>query len=362
MKKWMMCMLLLAVGLTGCQSAETAVSVPELLEPVEVQVDTAVAEYGDVLRMSTYDGEVVPYVEEISFEVDGVLDEINVIVGEEVKAGQTLATLDTEALREKIESLEEQIEDITVQGDFSDRKAQLEIEIAREQLEIMIIGTDTEEACNAKEIAIEKMEVQLRQAQETRALQLEELNVLLAESRKELNGTAITAPCDGQIVYISSLGEGSQINAFSTVMCIADKERLSLKTDYISPTTVDNAQKIYAKILDKDYDITYIPCDDSEYISMMLSGAEVSSEFTLDNGTEGLECGQFAAIMVLNTYKENVLTIPVNALFKDASGRYVYLIEDGKQVRRNVETGIINTVEAEIVSGLQEGDVVYVKE
>ena len=59
--------------------------------------------------------------------------------------------------------------------------------------------------------------------------------------------------------------------------------------------------------------------------------------------------------------KENVLTIPANALYRDEKGRYVYKIVDKQRVRCNVTIGITNEIKVEILEGLQEGDVVYVQ-
>ena len=57
-----------------------------------------------------------------------------------------------------------------------------------------------------------------------------------------------------------------------------------------------------------------------------------------------------------------MLTVPVNALYRDETGQYVYRMEDGKRVRCEVEVGMTSDVKAEILEGLQEGDEVYVKE
>ena len=66
--------------------------------------------------------------------------------------------------------------------------------------------------------------------------------------------------------------------------------------------------------------------------------------------------------MVYQTYKEGVLTIPINALYRDGSGQYVYKQTDGARVRCNVKAGMTTDTKAEIVEGLEEGDMVYVKD
>ena len=53
---------------------------------------------------------------------------------------------------------------------------------------------------------------------------------------------------------------------------------------------------------------------------------------------------------------------PINALYRDSSGSYVYLNEDGERKRVAVTVGIQTDTVAEIKEGLQEGDEIYVKE
>jgi len=63
---------------------------------------------------------------------------------------------------------------------------------------------------------------------------------------------------------------------------------------------------------------------------------------------------------------ENTLTVPVNAVYADGSGKYVY-VESQDSAGNNVKlltpvkTGISNECVTEITDGLKEGDVVYVK-
>lgn len=55
---------------------------------------------------------------------------------------------------------------------------------------------------------------------------------------------------------------------------------------------------------------------------------------------------------------ENVLHVPASALFRWHDGWAVFMLEDGRARRRLVEIGHRSGVGAEIVSGLQEGDMV----
>ena len=87
----------------------------------------------------------------------------------------------------------------------------------------------------------------------------------------------------------------------------------------------------------------------------------LSSKFVLEENAE-VESGQYAVVKIWTVGTENVLTIPVNALYRDQKGYYVYKIIDGERVRCDIKEGLVSEVKAEILEGLEEGDVVYVKE
>ena len=54
--------------------------------------------------------------------------------------------------------------------------------------------------------------------------------------------------------------------------------------------------------------------------------------------------------------KKNALTIPVEALIIDEEKTYVYVIEDGKAKRTEIEVGISSEMYYEVTKGLTEGD------
>ena len=360
MKKYMVGMaLFLALGsLSGCQKKE---EVPVLLEPVGVEMDTAVVEYGDINTMSVYSGEVVPYVEEVAFSVDGKIQEFKVSVGDMVEAGQLLAKLDDSQLREEIQSLEAEIEDIQIMGSFHDRRAMADIEIAVERLEILQNGRSSEEERKAQQLEIQLLQLGLEEAVVLRNQELDKLNKKLQELKQEAASMLLKAPISGRVVYMSEVNVGHAVQKFNTMICIADESRLSISSEYIAPNLLKNAYRVSAQILDKEYDVTYVPYEDTEYVKLLLSGGALSSKFFLEENAE-VESGQYALVKMWNVSKEHVLTIPVNAVYRDQKGRYVYKIVDGERVRCDIKEGLVSETKAEILEGLKEGDVVYVKE
>lgn len=353
--------LLILMTLAGC-GEQKAADAPQLLEPVDVRVDVAQAKIDTIYNITSYDGEIVPHVEELQFVTDGIVGEVKVSLGELVEKDQVLVTLDETAAREQIASLEEEKKNINTTGSFSDRKMAADISLAKLELEQMRRSGASQLDCRLKEVDIEKLENELAQAQQLRQMQLEELQRKLDGLQKKLENNQLTAPFSGRVVYLKTMDSGDSVKGYTTVICIADESRVSMVTEYIKQSVITAADRIYVRAADKEYDVEYIPYDDMEYVSAVLRGETIKSRFVPDSQEGELQSGQFAVLILVDSYKENVLTIPTNAFYQDKSGRYVYKMEDGQRVRCNVTVGIITDVKVEVLTGLEEGDVVYVKE
>ena len=201
MKRWTLGLaLLVLMGLTGCAKESEEAIVPDLLEPVGVQMDLAEAKIDNIYQIDTYNGKVVPYVEELQFSRDGVLENINVTLGEIVEAGQVLAELSYEDTLEQIEALKEEIAELTKNGEYSDSIANLDIEIAKVELEKMKEAGYSKQNLQLKEIDIQKLQLNLKQDQELRSLELQKKNKELRELQSKINNNTITAPFAGRVV------------------------------------------------------------------------------------------------------------------------------------------------------------------
>ena len=364
MKRHMMYILILImlISVTGCKNQSAPMQeVPELLEPVGVEMDTAIAQRGEIYKVSMFNGTIVPYVQDLHFTVDGTLDEIKVLNGDMVEEGQVLATLENEDLLEQIENLETEIENIQTNGEFNDRLAEVDIKMEKEELaELKKRGAYTE--AEAKKVNVQMLETKLTQAKELRSLELENKAKELEELRQKNANLEITAPFSGQIVYVMQEQSGEQIENYAPVICLADLNQLTISSEFISDQQIYGADKLEAKILDQTYQVTHVPLDSSEYATKLLAGEEIKTKFSVDAGTEGLVSGQFVSVLVYDAYVEDALTIPINALHRDDKKRYVFKVIDGERIRCEVTVGMTTDTKAEILEGLTEGDVVYVKE
>ena len=373
MKRWIACALCAALFLLpGCAKREETPA-PELLEPVGVQLDSAVAYIGEISEISVFDAAVVPAVEELYMTVGGQVEALYVTLGDEVKAGDVLLELDESGTVKQAEELQRVIEYAEQNNRLTNQMAQIDIDILEAEKHSLIARraeenppADLEKQIALKENEIEQAALRLRQAQETQALALSTQKAALAELQEKIGKNKLIAPCDGHIVRAVTLHKGDYLSAYTTVAYLADDSRLSLRGASISTSRLQSASDMYALIEGERYEITNTPVDQEEYIAIVVAGGQVPSLFSLDGPQEALvqlKAGDYAAVCLVSKRAEGVLLVPTNALFRDTTGRYVYVLnESGERVRRQVKTGIATAWLTQITEGLEEGERVYVKD
>jgi multidrug efflux pump subunit AcrA (membrane-fusion protein) len=359
LKKQIIIILASILLLSGCKKEET--KVPVLQEPVGVDMDTAVVTLGDIYHLDTFDAKVYPELQEVSFLLDGALKEFHVNLGDKVKKGALLATLDDQYKIEELKQLEGQLQDAKKNNEYEIRKQNIDIQI----LELTMKEKKKEQVA---EIEVAKMKSDLDKLKLVKEQTIEEqqfhINVLqkkIDDIKKELEEYNIVAPYDGDVVYMKSLNDNKWLTAYSTVAIIANHKKLHIQSDVIPESVIKDASRIYALINGKEYDITYQPLNAEDMSLVKDLGGNIESIFTIDDQAH-INPGDYACVCIKGQLKENVLIIPQKALYNDVDGNFVYRMVDGNQERCNVEIGTKTDIQVEIISGLKEGDIVYVQE
>ena len=352
--------------LAGCASAPVE-DVPELMEPVGVKVDSAPVRRGDICTMTAHEGSIVAVGAELSFEIDGVLAPVDIYPGKWVTKGETLLTIDQSDLKERMDALQRQIDFQRQDGADEDELMRLDGEILRLNLEALKADPNADpQAVALAELDVEQNELDREQARESRELSLSALQADYDALAKDWNRNTIVAPFDGHVFYEAALHEGTPVQAYKTVLYMADPSDLRLQVDeYISDTRVGGGT-VYALIDGGRYEVEYDPMTREEMTAMILSGRSLITRFKVvvpeeDRGK--VTAGQYASLIMELNRSEDVLLVPSGAVYMASGSRYVYVITpDGGRVRRNIEVGRSNGVDTVITAGLEEGELVYVKE
>lgn len=281
----------------------------------------ATVEIGNIENTITAAGSLQPFeFVDVGAQVNGILQELHVDVGDQVEAGQLLAEIDAriqearvEASQASIEALEAQIEARRASLDLAkanaDRQERLMAADATSQLDYDNAITNLASA-QASLVQLEKQILQSRASLESDMTQLE--------------FSRIYAPRSGTVVSIE-MNEGRTINANQqapTILRIADLNTMTVETE-ISEADIGRIKKgmpVYFTTLGGGNRRWYselrqiLPTPVVENNVVLYTGL-----FDIDNADGALLSDMTAQVYFVTSSANNVPTVPVGALtFVDA--------------------------------------------
>ncbi|MBJ7327116.1 MAG: biotin/lipoyl-binding protein [Chthoniobacterales bacterium] len=193
---------------------------PPLVEPATAPYQAAIGARGIVESL----GENV----HISPLVSGVVEEVFVKVGDQVKKGDPLFRVDSRAARAAVASREAEIPVLTA------RLAEAEANLAEKQ-DLLERVTKLGSKNVASEEEVRRATFQHRAAAALQALAAAELQqgkVLLAEAQTDLDLTLVAAPRDGEILQVNiRSGEHASPNTMMEAILLGDTSALQLRAD-----------------------------------------------------------------------------------------------------------------------------------
>lgn len=195
--------------------------------------------------------------------------------------------------------------------------------------------------------------------------QVEQARLALEQARRALDGTKLIAPFDGVVAAVN-LQEGALASAATPVLVLVDLSgfRIQVRVDEVDIALVREGQPVR---------LTLDALPGQEIRGQVARIAPISSlegginTYTVDieiAPTDApLRAGMSATAEITTERKEGVLLVPNRAIGVDRESGiyYVEKWEKGQLVTVEVTPGMRNEFESEIVSGLQEGDEVVIR-
>ncbi|MEE9133328.1 MAG: efflux RND transporter periplasmic adaptor subunit [Gemmatimonadota bacterium] len=293
--------------------------------------------------------------------VSGVVQRLLVREGDQVAAGAVLAIVEPDLSQAR-----------AVAGLVSARdRARVGLDQAARDLEqgrsLSSRNLISQKELDDREAAYEQARLVLESAEEQ--LRIVEQSGVSSRVRS-LN---VVAPVAGVVIRLgaeegeSVLAGTGTLGGGTELVTIADLSSLVIEA------TV-NEVDIGKVALDQDVTITVDAYPNEEWegrISFIAPAARVEQdtrvrvfevEVEVANPDTRLRPGMTANIDIRGERKDDVLTVPIEAVFRKDRRDIVYRLEEGQPVATPVELGLVDIARAEVVDGLAEGDQVSLEE
>lgn len=198
-----------------------------------------------------------------------------------------------------------------------------------------------------------------KQDYEAMVLQVSTANADLAVVQTQIEKTNIRAPFSGKL-GLRMVSLGAYVSPASVISTISQPNQLKL--DFTVPeryiNQISNGKFVNFKIdgSDKTYAAKVMATEPN--ITQDTRTLQVRA--TVQGNISGLTPGNFAKVILDFKPDPNAIMIPTQAIIPQARGKKVYLYNDGKAKFIDVTTGIRDSANVQITSGLKVGDTVLI--
>lgn len=312
----------------------------------------------------------------VGAQASGQIKQLLVELGDQVKQGQLVAEIDSMTQQNALQNAQAALKNIEAQR--AAKQAQLSnyrAAFSRQQAMLAKNLTakadydDAQAILATTEAEIRALDAQIVQAQ-----------IEVNTAQVNLGYTRIVSPIDGTVVSVP-VEEGQTVNAVQsapTLIKVANLDTMTVKAQISEADVikVEPGMKVWFTILgepQKRYEATLRaiePAPDSintdSTTSSLTSSSSSSSDktaiyyyglFDVPNPQHRLRISMSAEVHIVLGERQNAVVIPATALDTVEGKTSVQVVDANQQVtRRQVEVGLNDNVEAEIVSGLKAGE------
>lgn len=377
-----------------------------------VEVDVAEATRGDLAVTVNASGKIVPGTKADVFpRTAGTVAEVAVIDGQEVKAGQVLAVLDTGSLELTVEQAragvagaQAQLAGISKQAPTAQdreaaragaeaaytayvpaRDAYLAFKDVYDETTNTVVKESMEPSLTALDIAqkqayaayasaaagLAKTEASFVSERAGAQAAIDQANAALNVAEEMLEDATVKAPVDGVVLFnaIGAPGADGQTPRVSEGAAVApgsapftivqlDAVRFAAEVDEVD---IDRVEKGMSGAINLDA----FPGDEfASKVAEMSAAAQLTATggtvfpvyFDLKGAEHGLRIGMKGDVAIEVKAVTGTVHVPIEALFDEDDEEYVFVVENGALTKRVVTTGVLTDTRAQIVKGLEVGE------
>lgn len=348
-------LLITAVLLTGCSQSKSS---KESEDGRQVSVRATVVQTGSITAYLEVAGTTAPRERaKLGAKVDGTISEITVDEGDEIQKGQLLIALDPVDFQLEIERAAAAL-----------KAAEAELNQTQEDYELKSLDWKRISSLYERRVIakhrydVMKASYHMASASvaEARA-QVTQMKADLALAEKRYADSRVLAPFDGVVTKkMLHVGEVSSVYGYNwealevmdlshiKIECdIAEKWRTFIAPEMTTLITIDAFpnEEFSGTIT------TITPLVDPQQRTFKV-------KIVIPNIERRLTAGMFARIKIAFEKRPDTIIVPIDDILQTQEGHFVFLVLDGKARRQQIELGIVEGKKAEVISGLQTGDMV----
>lgn len=344
--------LLLIVSRLNSRRAESPAT-GEVAQPVEV-ASVMSRSFGEELSVA---GTVTPFAEaKLSPKIMGRVASVTADVGQRVKQGDTLLTIEQSDYLAALKQAEASLamaEANSIQAETGYENARLNYQRFEELFRQGAVSQSQLEAAKGQLAAAES-------ACKANQAQILQFKALLEKARSDYSNTEVKAPFTGVVAQrFVDIGEmvSQQTPVFTLIQDDPLLVRINLPENVVSRVSPDQQVDIFVAATGKTYKgavKSVAPQADSQTKAF-------AAEIKLAGVSQEVKPGMVAELRITTKQVDNALVVPTDALLDEDSGAGIFVVENGIARHRKVTTGLVGHGYTQVVSGLQQGELVVVK-
>lgn len=278
---------------------------------------------------------------ELRFQTSGRLTWVGVKIGDRVKKGQAIASLDKTELKKQ---LAKEFNDYrTTLSNFDDTDYTY-----KDKKQRSLITEDMQRIINRSQFSLNNAVIDY---------ELQDLAIKYA---------TLTSPIDGIVVSIDQPIANTNVTPATSGFLIINSQDIFMKSEIdesdVSKITLEQPVKLKIdSFTDEEYQshISYISFDPIAGQSSTVY--EVRFPLNLDNSDLKYRLGMNGEVnIILNSAKETI-TIPIEYIIDENDKKYVYVKKNNDIIKKEIKTGIENDTDVEALEGLSKNDQILQK-
>jgi HlyD family secretion protein len=189
--------------------------------------------------------------------------------------------------------------------------------------------------------------------------QRSEAKASLEAAQEVLKNSNVVAPREG-VVYSLPVREGAFVNTGDLLVQLADLHKVLVRA-FVDEPEIGRLRE--GQSVEVTWDAlpgrVWQGTLESLPTTVVQHGTRMVGEVTCVIGNSDLKLlpNTNVSVAVITARRENVLTVPREAIHQDAAGQYVFQVVNGELRRRNVTTSVSNLTRVEVTSGVSDNAV-----